>query len=91
MRANDDRSAASDRVCHLKFESLVRDPLRSIAALYERTGLTLSREGEARIRAEILSKNAIAREHGKVRLEDYGLDAETIRERYRQYISCFEL
>jgi Sulfotransferase family len=91
VRANDDRSAASDRVCHLKFESLVRDPLRSISALYERMGLTLNRAGEARIRAEIFSKNASAREHGKVQLEDYGLDAETIRERYRQYISCFEL
>jgi hypothetical protein len=82
---------ASDSVFHLKFQSLVQDPLGCIAALYERFGMTFSSDARARVQGSLAAVSETPRARGKSRLEDYGLDALTERRRYGDYMSCFGL
>jgi hypothetical protein len=81
----------SDTIFHVKFQSLISDPLRSIATLYEHFGMELSTEARARIQTTPNTSNEPRRFHGKSRLEDFALDAFVERRRYRDYMSCFAL
>jgi hypothetical protein len=80
----------SDAAWHLGFDALVRDPQRCVDELYDRCGRILGVSRRARVSARIAS-TASRPEPDKARLEDYGLDAQLIRERYRDYIRRFEL
>jgi hypothetical protein len=81
--------APDDRTVHLKFRDFVRNPLGTVAALYERFGLALSPEFVDSIRPAIAEQSNEGPGRHNGRLEDYGLDAQTERRRFRHYISCF--
>jgi hypothetical protein len=83
--------AFSDGVVHVSFRSFVQDPLRCVAHLYESLGLVLGPEVERRVRRVVAERPDGGYGRKKARLEDYGLDAETERRRYRDYIVYFGL
>jgi sulfotransferase family protein len=78
----------SDTVFHIKFQSLVSDPLRSIATIYDHFGIELSADASARIQA-VPSTNNEPRRASRSHMEDFALDAFAERRRYRDYMSCF--
>jgi len=82
-------TAWRDDIVHLKFRDLVADPLRTVAALYERFGRTVSPALADGIRARVSERANDDTARLKGRLEDYGLDAEVERQRFRHYVSCF--
>jgi hypothetical protein len=65
------------------------NPLGSVAALYERFGLTFSNEFASRIVASVAEWPQGGYRRNKPSLEDYGLDPETERRWFRAYIECF--
>lgn len=82
-------AANRDDVVHVKFRDLVRDPPATIAAIYERLGLALSPAFAQAIRTALAEQPQPGPGRHNGRLEDYGLDAETERRRFRDYIACF--
>jgi len=91
VEASSGKFQESDTVINIKFQSLIRDPLRCIAALYERFGMVLSTEATARIQSAPSGSSEPARTHGKSHLEDFALDAFVERRRYRDYMGCFSV
>ena len=73
----------------LSFDDFQRDPLGSIADIYGYFGLSLSEEAEHAM-ASFRSDNPRGK-HGDHRYtsEDWGLDADAIRERFQPYIDRF--
>ena len=72
---------------HVHFRALVQDPLGTVSKLYDWLGLEFSPEA-----AERLRRSAAAWPQGKdpgdkTRLEEYGLSAELVRGRFRDYMS----
>jgi hypothetical protein len=82
-------NAWRDDIVHLKFRDLVADPLRTVAALYERFGMTVSPALADGIRASVAERENDDTARLKGRLEDYGLDAQAERQRFRHYVACF--
>jgi hypothetical protein len=82
-------SSASDQLVHLKFRPFVDDPLGCVARLYERFGMTFDREASARVHSFIAARPNGGYGNNHSELKDYGLDAGTERQRYRDYIDCF--
>ena len=76
---------------HIQFRSLLRDPLGTVRRLYAWLGLQLCAESEARIREAIPAWPQGKRRGGKTRLEEYGLNTDVVRGRYREYIASFDL
>src|SRR5215469_6703758 len=91
VEASNGKYNESDTVFHIKFQSLISDPLRCIATLYEHFGMELSTEARARIQTAPNISNEPQRFRGKSRMEDFALDAFVERRRYRDYVSCFAL
>jgi hypothetical protein len=75
----------------LPFEALVSDPLASIDAIYEHFGIERSEAADARMRA-FRGENP-QHKHGvhAYGVEDWGLDADEIRERFAPYIEAFDV
>lgn len=81
----------SDQVFHIGFRRFVRDPLAVVSAIYEHFGLPLRQEASARMRHFIIERPDGGYDPVKARLEEYGLDAQTERRRFRDYMNCFAL
>jgi hypothetical protein len=93
-----DRSLASrragvlppDQVVDVQFTDFLADPFATIAALYDRLGLTLSAEAEAGMRAFLASNPGDGGGGGsRYRWADTGLDADALRDRAREYQEHF--
>ncbi len=82
-------SGSADRVLHLDFRRLVRDPKSCVAALYRHFQLPFSHEFAARLDRFIAERPNGGYGHNESRLEDYGLDAPTERARFRDYMAYF--
>jgi hypothetical protein len=76
-------------IFHVHYLDLVRDPVATVAALYERFGDELDSGTATRIGRLVEAKpNGGYGAHGS-RLEEYGLDAALERERYARYMAHF--
>ena len=88
VEASNGKYNESDTIFHIKFQSLISDPLRCITALYEHFGMDLSADARARIQAVPNTSNEPRRAR-KSHMEDFALDAFAEGRRYRDYMSCF--
>lgn len=79
------------RVSHVHHRSLVRDPLAAVTAIYGHFGLTLTPEAEARIRHFVAERPNGGYARNVYRIEDYGLNPQTERRRYYDYIEHFRI
>ncbi len=78
-----------DRVFHLNFRSFVKDPYAGVAALYQHFGLPFDHEVAARIEGFIADRPNGGYGRNRYRLDEYGLDAQVERQRYRDYVAYF--
>ncbi len=77
------------RIFHLNFRSFVKDPYAGVAALYEHFGLPFDQELAARIEGFIADRPNGGYGRNRYRLDEYGLDAQVERQRYRDYVAYF--
>jgi hypothetical protein len=79
------------RIFHLNYRSLIADPLATVTAIYRYFGLVLS--SEARTRIEVFTAKRPNGGYGQntYRLEDYGLNFENERRRFRNYALHFRI
>src|SRR5271170_2580634 len=85
----EDAHAASDRVVHVKFGDVVRDPLDSVAAIYQHFGLTLAREAAEKIERLVAERPNGGYGRREIRMADYGLDVQMKQQGYRDYTDHF--
>ncbi len=83
--------APSNQFFDVDYRELVRDPIGIVHGMYRHFGIDWCSEAEARMRA-FLARNPKDK-HGKhiYTLEQFGLDADEERERYRAYSDRFGL
>jgi len=82
----------AEQVVDVQFTDFVADPFATIAALYDRLGLSLSAEAETRMRGFLASNPGDGGGGGsRYRWADTGLDADALRERAREYQEHFEV
>lgn len=91
IAARESGAVPAERVIDVHFRDFLADPLRTVRGIYERLGLELSADAEARMRAFIT-----ANPQGKHGLHHYdfadtGLDAGYWRERSRRYQQYFDV
>ena len=78
-----------DGIVNLRFRSFIGDPVGSIAMIYERLGLSFSREAELRIRSFIAERPNGGYGNNRSKLQDFALDEGLEQHRYRDYIAQF--
>ena len=90
-RSIEDRPPNDPRFVDVHFRELVKDPIATVRAIYERTGRDLTPQTEQAMR-QWLEDNP-AGKHGKheYRLEDFGLDHAERREALRFYSEHFSV
>ena len=89
--AREDGTVPAGRVVDIQFAAFMADPFATIHEIYDRLGVELTSEAEARMRA-YLSDNP-ADKHGTHRyaFSDTGLDPGETRERARRYQEYFDV
>lgn len=83
--------AGDDRFADVHFGDLDADPVAAIEAAYDRLGLTPDEAGRAAMRSWAGAHPRGAHGAHEYRLEDYGLDAPTVRAAFRDYLDRFEV
>ena len=79
----------ADRIFHIRFPELIRDPIASITALYRYFGLPL-RPNAARDMQSLVAVDPNAGYRGnKALASDYGIDLREERHRFGSYVACF--
>jgi hypothetical protein len=81
-----------NRVFHLKYKNLARDPLAAIAALYQHFGLSLGAEAQSRMKSFVAGQSrGEGYRRNTYNLGLYGLNREQERRRYHDYVSFFRV
>jgi hypothetical protein len=83
--------AAPSRIFHVRYRTLVRDPFATVRELYAHFGLAVKADAETRLQSYIAARPRGGYGVNTYRLEDYGLDPEVERHRYRDYIAYFRI
>jgi hypothetical protein len=79
------------RIFHLKYRSLIRDPVGAVVALYRYFGFALGREARLRMQHFVATHTQSGYGRTISHLEHYGLDREHERQRYRDYTTFFRI
>jgi hypothetical protein len=77
--------------CDVRYADLVRDPIPTIAGIYEHFGIALTAEAERRMRAYLASKPKGKHGEHRYEFEHTGLDLAAERERFRPYLERYGL
>jgi hypothetical protein len=91
MEADRDGLWAPDKVFHVHYRTLTREPVRTVQRLYEHFGMELTPRFQARLEAAVAGKPNGGYGHNVYRFDDFGLDPGAERERHRAYMSHFEV
>jgi hypothetical protein len=89
VEANACAAGSGDRVLNIQFRQFVSDPLATVAAIYQRFDVSLHEDVATRSRGIILARRNGTYGRNECRLGDYGLDAQTERQRFREYMAYF--
>jgi hypothetical protein len=89
VTARDDGTVKPERVVDVQFRDFMADPFATIRTIYERLGLELGADAEARMRAFLADHPSD--EHGTHRYSfaDTELDEAELRDRARRYTDHF--
>jgi len=84
-------TVSPDRIVDVQFSAFMADPLVAVRTIYDRLGLELTADAEARMRAFLAAHPQ--EEHGRhrYRFADTGLDPGEWRERTRRYQEYFDV
>ena len=89
MEAAQSARIPADRIFHIRFPELIRDPIASITALYRYFGLPL-RPNAAKDMQSLVAVDPNAGYRGnKALASDYGIDLREERHRFGSYVACF--
>lgn len=85
------KAAGEARFADVFMDDLVRDPIATVASLYERTGLPFTAAAESAMRA--WSADHPQHKHGAMpyTLEEFGLSLDEVRDAFRDYTRHFDL
>jgi hypothetical protein len=78
-------------IFHLNYGSLIADPLATVTAIYRYFGLGLSSEARSRIEVFTMERPNGGYGQNTYRFEDYGLNSENERRRFRDYALHFRI
>jgi len=79
------------QVFHVRYRGLTADPVKTVGAIYEHFGLDFTPTYRARLDAAVSLKPDGGYGRNVYRFEDFGLDPREERERYRDYMACFDI
>ena len=89
MEARDRLTQHQDQFLDLHFREIVADPIGCVARIYDRFGLALSGEAEARMRAYIGGNPRDAHGTHRYTLEMFGLRPDAVRAAFKGYCERF--
>ena len=73
----------------MHYADLTRDPVGTLRAVYDRTGRTWPDGFDGRITAYLAAKPRAVHGAHRYSVEEFGLDRDDLRERYRPYVDRF--
>jgi hypothetical protein len=91
MQALDRGCAPPGRVLDVHYRDLLRDPIGTVRRIYAHFDLPLPPEAEAHMRQCLLENPQGSSGRHEYSLEQFGLDADTERQRYHSYCKRFGL
>ena len=91
MIAVGDDAGLPQRVHHVQHSALIADPLGTVAALYRHFGLELTAGAAAAVQQYAIQRPTGGYGPRNYRFEDHGLDADTEKGRFRDYIERFAI
>jgi hypothetical protein len=91
MRLLDQSDGPPDRVLDVRYTDLLRDPLGMVRKIYAHFDLPLNSQVETRMRQCLAENPQDKNGRHEYSLEQFGLDADTERRRYRAYCERFGL
>jgi hypothetical protein len=80
-----------ERIFHVRYNDLVRDPFSTVSKLYRHFGMNLSHRAEAAFRLSIAQRPTGGYGQNSYRSEDYGMDPASERRRYAPYVEYFRI
>jgi hypothetical protein len=80
-----------DRFLDVRYDDLMRDPIGTVAAIYERLGLALGEEARKAMVEHLARRPQGAHGPHRYDLATFGLDAAALRETFRFYTERFEV
>jgi hypothetical protein len=83
------RTANPAQLVDVRYDDFIRDPLNTVRTVYDRLGYTLTADQEREI-AERQSSRGRDGAH-TYQLEQFGITAEMVRERFRRYLETYDL
>ncbi|MCE7796716.1 sulfotransferase [Sphingobium sufflavum] len=87
MRARE--AIGDDRFIDISYHDMMADPLRTVERIYAQSGLTVSYEHRAAIRAWLADHSSTKHGVHKHSPEEFGMDADDVNDRFRAYLDKF--
>ncbi len=91
IQSSGNRPDLRGRIFHVHYKNLVCDPLSSLAGFYEYFGLPFGQAAKARIRDFIERTPRGGYFLNAYSFEEFGLDPSGLRDRFKAYISAFDI
>lgn len=91
IEAADWLKSSPERIMHVRYKDLVRDPLAIVTELYRHFGMTLSGPGEQGLKRSIAERPDGGYGRNSYRFEDYGLNPAAERKRFIAYMTHFRM
>ena len=91
IEAADWLKSSPERIMHVRYKDLVRDPFAIVTDLYRHFGMTLSGPGEQGLKRSIAERPDGGYGRNSYRFEDYGLNPAAERKHYSAYMAHFRM
>ena len=91
IEAADWLKSSPERLVHIRYKDLVRDPYAIVTDLYRHFGMTLSGQGEQGLKRSIAERPDGGYGRNSYRFEDYGLNPAAERKHHSAYMAHFRM
>jgi hypothetical protein len=89
MALRDEARLPPERICDVRYQDFLADPIAAVAGVYSHFGLSLDGEAEARMRAYLAARPKHRHGEHAWRFDRTGLDLEEARRRFQAYRERF--
>jgi hypothetical protein len=91
IEAADWLKSSPERIVHIRYKDLVRDPYSIVTDLYRHFGMNLSGQGEQGLKRSIAERPDGGYGRNSYRFEDYGLNPAAERKHHSAYMAHFRM
>jgi hypothetical protein len=91
IEAADWLKSSPERIVHVRYKDLVRDPFAIVTDLYRHFGMTMSLPGEQALKRSIAERPDGGYGRNSYRFEDYGLNPAAERKHHSAYMAHFRM